>query len=228
MNSKRPLQQIPVASTDLLPPVRFEVSGSEIRLLFNYLSDGKRLQSGFEFLGVRAHRHRAETHCTEWHIAEAYDTLVEVSESEWAREVRADTAEGWKDHWLLRHLMIYLDSEGCFELLADSWRLLPPVETSAVAGVPGHGITTGPDELEEIIARYNRASPGPWTSMIEGRDHTSGSSCIVTGPPNSRGNDFEISGATPEDQDFIASARQDIPQLVEEVKRLRSLLNNQS
>src|SRR5215213_5344567 len=54
-----------------------------------------------------------------------------------------------------------------------------------------------PEELEEIVARCNRASPGPWTSMVEGRDHASGSSFIMTGPPNGRGNDIELSGATP-------------------------------
>ena len=62
--------------------------------------------------------------------------------------------------------------------------------------------------------------------MIEGRDHTSGSSFIMTGPPGARGEDIELSGATPNDQDFIAYARQDIPRLVEEIQRLRSLLKD--
>lgn len=60
--------------------------------------------------------------------------------------------------------------------------------------------------------------------MIEGRDHASGSSFIMTGPPHARGQDMEMSGATTDDQDFIAYARQDVPRLIEEVKRLRSLL----
>lgn len=80
------------------------------------------------------------------------------------------------------------------------------------------------EELGAITARCERASPGPWMSMVEGRDHTSGSSFIMTGAPSSRGEDIELSGATTDDQDFIAHARQDIPRLVEEVKRLRSLL----
>jgi hypothetical protein len=79
-------------------------------------------------------------------------------------------------------------------------------------------------EIAEIQARCDRVSPGPWKSMIEGRDHTSGSSFIMTGPPNTRGEDIELSGATVDDQDFIAHARQDVPRLLEEVKRLRSLV----
>lgn len=64
-------------------------------------------------------------------------------------------------------------------------------------------------ELQEIIRRCNAASPGPWKSYIEGRDHTSGSSFIQTGAE-----DIELSGASIFDQDFIAAARQDIPKLV--------------
>jgi len=64
-------------------------------------------------------------------------------------------------------------------------------------------------ELREIKRRCDLASPGPWKSYIEGRDHTSGSSFIKTGAE-----DIELSGASSSDQDFIAAARQDIPKLV--------------
>jgi hypothetical protein len=77
------------------------------------------------------------------------------------------------------------------------------------------------DELYAIEARCNAATPGPWRSFVEGRDHTSGSSFIMTGPVESRGPDIELMGATPGDQDFIAHARQDVPQLLAELRRLR-------
>jgi hypothetical protein len=60
--------------------------------------------------------------------------------------------------------------------------------------------------------------------MMEGRDHTSGSSFIMTGPQGSRGEDIELTGATDEDHDFIAEARQDVPRLIAEVRRLRAAL----
>ncbi len=84
------------------------------------------------------------------------------------------------------------------------------------------------DELLEIETRVKRASPGPWKSYVEGRDHTSGSSFIMIGPPNNRGEDIELSGATTADQDFIAAARQDIPILLNEVRVLRELLKEQT
>jgi hypothetical protein len=83
-------------------------------------------------------------------------------------------------------------------------------------------ITT--EEIAEIGTRCDRASPGPWRSMVEGRDHSSGSSFIMTGPLAKRGQDIELTGATSDDQDFIANARQDVPRLVAEILRLRALL----
>lgn len=75
------------------------------------------------------------------------------------------------------------------------------------------------EELAAIRARCEAATPGPWKSYVEGRDHTSGSSFIMT-----TGEDIELSGATIADQDFIAHAREDVPRLLEEVQRLRSQL----
>ncbi len=86
-------------------------------------------------------------------------------------------------------------------------------------------MTISDEELEEIRLRCEAATPGPWTSYIEGRDHSSGSSFIMTGSGRDRGNDIELTGSTDADQDFIAHARQDISILLAEVKRLRALLS---
>jgi hypothetical protein len=82
----------------------------------------------------------------------------------------------------------------------------------------------GDDDLATISARAEAASPGPWRSFVEGRDHTGGSDFIMTGTQDSRGTDIELAGATKADQDFIAHARQDVPRLLAEVDRLGQLL----
>jgi len=74
-------------------------------------------------------------------------------------------------------------------------------------------------DLARIDLLVHAATGGPWKSFIEGRDHTSGSDFIQT--PIS---DIELTGATVADHDFIASARQDVPRLVAEVRALRMLL----
>lgn len=81
------------------------------------------------------------------------------------------------------------------------------------------------EELNSIAGRVAAATPGPWRSFIEGRDHQSGSNFIMTGGIGSRGEDIELTGATVADQDFIAAARQDIPRLVHAVRTLQSLLD---
>lgn len=74
-------------------------------------------------------------------------------------------------------------------------------------------------ELAAIRHRCDGAAAAPWQSFVEGRDHTSGANFIMT--PD---NDIELSGATPSDQDFIAHARQDIPRLLDEIRRLKRQL----
>ncbi|MDE6539385.1 MAG: hypothetical protein K2K66_04280 [Ruminococcus sp.] len=73
------------------------------------------------------------------------------------------------------------------------------------------------EELQIIRNRCEKATGGKWTAYIEGRDIECGSSFIQTA-----GEDLEITGATTEDYDFIAHARQDIITLLDEIERLRN------
>jgi hypothetical protein len=77
-------------------------------------------------------------------------------------------------------------------------------------------------ELVLIEERCAAARLGPWVSHVEGRDHTSGSNFIMVGDQAARGEDIEL--ATVADQDFIAHAREDVPRLIAEVRRLRRLI----
>lgn len=85
------------------------------------------------------------------------------------------------------------------------------------------------NEIKEIEDRCKLTTPGPWKSLVEGRDIESGDSFIMTGISDgeeiwskNRGADFYLTGTTTADQDFIAHARQDIPKLIAEIKRLKS------
>lgn len=81
------------------------------------------------------------------------------------------------------------------------------------------------EDIAQIQKRCDAATPGPWKSYVEDRDHTSGSSFIMVGEGKTRGEDIELTGATVADQDFIAHARQDIPMLLKEIERLINLLS---
>jgi hypothetical protein len=75
-------------------------------------------------------------------------------------------------------------------------------------------------DIQEIESRCYVATRGPWESYVVGRDTEAGMNCIATGESGS----MEIIGGTVADQDFIAHAREDIPRLVIEVRRLRTAL----
>lgn len=67
--------------------------------------------------------------------------------------------------------------------------------------------------------------------MVEGRDHRSGDSFLMTGGDDHRGPDMYLTwdpviheDRRRADQDFIAHARQDIPALAAEIRRLREQL----
>ena len=88
-------------------------------------------------------------------------------------------------------------------------------------------------ELEDMEARALAATAAPWEAFVEGRDHFSGDDFIRTGGLDDASPDMYVSlafwerpgpvPAPPPDLDFIAAARQDVPRLVKEVRRLRQL-----
>jgi hypothetical protein len=90
-----------------------------------------------------------------------------------------------------------------------------------------HDAPISEEDLTAIRARLDAAAPGPWRSMVEGRDHTSGDNFIMIGEGANRSDDMHVyrdkTPADVADQDFIAHARQDIPRLLEEIDRLRAM-----
>ena len=77
------------------------------------------------------------------------------------------------------------------------------------------------DKLNAILSRCEKSSKGPWRAFIEGKNHTSGSSFIMTGE-----GDIEIINGSNEDYEFIANAKQDIPLLIKEITRLKLEISN--
>lgn len=78
------------------------------------------------------------------------------------------------------------------------------------------------DEIKKIKDSLVSVTAGPWISLIEDRDHTSGSSFIQTGDEEY---DINFYGLRPADQDFIAMSRNVLPLLLDEVIRLRKILS---
>ena len=91
-------------------------------------------------------------------------------------------------------------------------------------------------ELDQMARRADEATAAPWEAWVEGRDHLAGDSFIRTGGLDDNSPDMYVTlsywkngpssvTAGADDLDFIAGARQDVPRLVVEVRRLRALLD---
>ncbi len=76
-------------------------------------------------------------------------------------------------------------------------------------------------DLDSMERRSRTAAPGPWISYVVGRDFEAGLNYIEV----SYCDTMEVLGASAADQDFIAHARDDLPRLINEVRRLRAELN---
>ena len=82
--------------------------------------------SGFKFSKIRAYRYKADAYCSLWEIEFSSCTLIEVLESRWIKELRSKSMYGKDDDcFIMRHFMFSFDEEGCFEIIAGSWELLP-------------------------------------------------------------------------------------------------------
>lgn len=85
--------------------------------------------------------------------------------------------------------------------------------------------------LSELEKLERDATPGPWVSSVEGRDHLAGDNAIFTADdPRQVDPDVYVSirvaggdwhPISVADQDFIAAARNAIPTLIAELRRLR-------
>lgn len=84
-----------------------------------------------------------------------------------------------------------------------------------------------PEQLSEIRKRADAASAGPWKAKhrcmgcTADEDETCGLGLDVDGPPEAMNRGQFERGA---DATFIAHSREDIPSLLDEVERLRGLV----
>jgi hypothetical protein len=127
MSPKTILYTIPVASTSFAAEAYYH-DRHPAAIRYSYFRDEMECRSGIRFKRVYAVRMRSESCSKAWHIENSYDTLVEIEDSPWTQELQSDTLDIQQsrgEKWEMHHYMIYLDSSGCFEILAESWEVLP-------------------------------------------------------------------------------------------------------
>jgi hypothetical protein len=126
LGTQVPLRQIPLTA-DPIWRERWEAhQGDTYRIEFDFYDLGEMVRSGVEFAGVRAVRMVPFLRCTAWHFG-ASCTITEVLGSPWLEELARDDSGGATPigHAPLHHYMLYFDEEGCYEVAASSWSMLP-------------------------------------------------------------------------------------------------------
>lgn len=89
-------------------------------LSMSFDDEGEHRSARLKFFRQRAFRKRSESHCTAWHVKDTYDTLCEVLDSDWVEELQSASAANLGHKWVMHHFMIYVDSFGCLEVIAES------------------------------------------------------------------------------------------------------------
>jgi hypothetical protein len=95
-------------------------------------------RSGLLFSHVRAFRHSATYQSTPLQVKQSYDKLVEIAHSEWVAELKSNTPTSFRDQLNMHHYMIFLDSSGCYEVVAESWKILPEQEGAWDENISGN------------------------------------------------------------------------------------------
>lgn len=131
MTVKLKVLELPVASTAITDSPVLRTAGSDLLLSMNFDDEGHIRATTLRFVKQRAFRKRSEIYCTGWHVTDAYDTVCEVAKSEWVQELRAASSAASSAVWVMRHFIIYVDSFGCLEVVAEDAVLDDSAKNSA-------------------------------------------------------------------------------------------------
>jgi hypothetical protein len=125
--SKVELYELPFLSQDLWPEVRLLSDGDDIIMQFEVDAEGsnERYLARIMFRNCGAIRRLNEPCSRVWNIRGCYDRLNEVIQSDWLKEVQGKGGGSLDYYERMRHFMIYLESSGSFEFIAESYEVLP-------------------------------------------------------------------------------------------------------
>jgi hypothetical protein len=122
--------ELPLASTAAIGDPALHTDGGDLLLSLDLDDAGQKRSVRLRFGKQRAFRKRSETYCTSWHVKGTFDTVCEVEGSDWVQELRTAAQPEWRERWVMRHFIIYVDSFGCLEVVAESASLDDVVKNS--------------------------------------------------------------------------------------------------
>lgn len=125
---KRALYEIPICSTSFTQEASVDFKSDPVVIKYAYRINDIETIKGIGFYRVYAFRTKSELCCSPWDIEGAYDTLNLIEDSNWISELKSGISDRFKSDWNPNHYLIYLDSVGSFEFIAESWVLLDKLD----------------------------------------------------------------------------------------------------
>ena len=118
------LWRLPFPSSNTVGASFQERAGRVCALTFNEETEEAAINNSLHivFRGVEAYKCTYHRACTLAMINLAYDSLVDLGETEWLTHIREQLAAYADDLSGLRHLMIYFDDGPCFEFICRSFQ----------------------------------------------------------------------------------------------------------
>jgi hypothetical protein len=119
----REVWSLPVLSQEFREGPVVELDRRALRLRYDYETEtGEYAWQEIVFEGVEAFAFTGHSSCTA-DMIDAYDALVEIVDSAWVARLREAQREPAPD---LRHLRIYFDENGCYDIVATAFELPEP------------------------------------------------------------------------------------------------------
>jgi hypothetical protein len=123
------LWQFPVVATCIMK-AQFINKTADALILFDYYDEEKNdtvYNAGILFEAAQAYRFSSEKFVENRLINDAYAVLIEYSKSDWLNELYKRNQE-IAQSWEIKHFAIYLDSNGCYEVIAKNFKILETKE----------------------------------------------------------------------------------------------------
>ena len=105
--------------------MRATADGINLSVEYRYLESGELRVGVVEFAYFVAYRFRGELH-SEGSPLESYDSIVEIHDSDWLREIVRVEPPGTLWPWKKRHFAQFLSNHGYLEVIADHFQEQPP------------------------------------------------------------------------------------------------------
>ncbi|WP_263381041.1 hypothetical protein [Granulicella paludicola] len=116
------LYEVPVPSTGFLKEADWK--DSSYCFVYAKKDTGEVRHVAIKFTRPMMILRTAESFCNLEQIEGSYDKLVEVEQSAWREKWFTPSAQKRSRATEVHHYMIYTDSVGCFETLAESWEVI--------------------------------------------------------------------------------------------------------